>query len=242
MINRALKDYTEEKFDKDKNYEKILQKVDNKKINYNTILKYSITTICLVFVITVGAKINSKYFMTKRTEEIPNQAEIAQDDIIKINNTAIQLEALDIDAKFVEKDLKKEFDFMKNIYIPDYCMENYRQGEIYVRENIEDDAYSKLYQYSVSYYTSGGEYKEDSGINIEFSKNEILHCLYYDMEEVEESLINNVPVKIFAHEEKQDKSKIGGYASFKYNGYNFDIEVNMITLEDFIKVIRSIIK
>ena len=242
MINRALKDYTEEKFDKDKNYDKILQKVDNQKFKYNTILKYSITTICLVFVIAVGAKINSKYFMTKRAEEIPNQAEIAQDDIIKINNTAIQLEALDIDAKFVEKDLKKEFDFMKNIYIPDYCMENYRQGEIYVRENIEDDAYSKLYQYSVSYYTSGGEYKEDSGINIEFSKNEILHCLYYNMEEVEESIINNVPVKIFAHEEKQDKSKIGGYASFKYNDYNFDIEVNMITLEDFIKVIRSIIK
>ena len=242
MINRALKDYTEEKFNKDKNYEKILQKIDTKKINHNTILKYSITTICLVFVITLGAKINSKYFMTKRTEEIPNQAEIAQDDIIKINNTAIQLEALDIDAKFVEKDLKKEFDFMKNIYIPDYCMENYRQGEIYVRENIEDDAYSKLYQYSVSYYTSGGEYKEDSGINIEFSKNEILHCLYYDMEEVEESIINKVPVKIFAYKKQNDESKIGGYASFKYNNYNFDVEVNMITLDDFIKVIKSIIK
>ena len=117
MINRALKDYTEEKFNKDKNYEKILQKIDTKKINHNTILKYSITTICLVFVITLGAKINSKYFMTKRTEEIPNQAEIAQDDIIKINNTVFQVNSLDIDAKFVEKDLKKEFNFIKDIYI-----------------------------------------------------------------------------------------------------------------------------
>lgn len=242
MINRALKDYTEEKFDKDKNYEKILQKIDTKKINHNTILKYSITTICLVFVITLGAKINSKYFMTKRTEEIPNQAEIAQDDIIKINNTVFQVNSLDIDAKFVEKDLKKEFDFIKDIYIPDYCMENHRQGEIYVRENIEDDDYSKLYQYSVTYYTRGGQYIEDSCINIEFSKNEILHCLYYNMEEVEESIINNVPVKIFAYKKQNDESKIGGYASFKYNNYNFDVEVNMITLDDFIKVIKSIIK
>ena len=208
MINRALKDYTEEKFDKDKNYEKILRKVDNKKITHNTILKYSMATICLVFMIAIGAKINSKYFMTKRGEEISKQEEIVQDDIIKINNTAIQSEALDIDAKFVEKDLKKEFDFIKDMYIPDYCTEESGQGEIYVRENIEDDAYSKLYQYSVSYYTSGGEYKEDSFIDIEFSKNKILHCLYYDMEEVEESIINNVPVKIFAYEEKQDKSKI----------------------------------
>ena len=242
MINRVLKDYTEEKFDKDKNYEKILQKVDTKKISYNTILKYSMATICLVFVIAISAKINSKYFNSKRMEEIPSQAEIAQDDIIKINNTAFQLSSLDIDAKFVEKDLKKEFDFIKDMYIPDYCTEESGQGEIYVRENIEDDAYSKLYQYSVSYYTSGGEYKEDSFIDIEFSKNEILHCLYYDMEEVEESIINNVPVKIFAYEEKQDKSKISGYASFKYNDYNFDIEVNMITLEDFIKLVKSIIK
>ena len=83
---------------------KILQKIDNKKIAYHTILKYNITTICLVFVITIVAKINSKYFMTKRTEEIPNQAEIAQDDIIKINN-------------------------------------------------VDDKDYSKLYQYSVTYYT-----------------------------------------------------------------------------------------
>lgn len=242
MINKALKDYTEEKFDKDKNYEKILQKIDNKKITYNTILKYSITTICLVFVIAVGAKINSKYFMTKRAEEIPNQAQIVQDDIIKINNTVFQVNSLDIDAKFVEKDLKKEFDFIKDIYIPDYCMENYRQGEIYVRENIEDDDYSKLYQYSITYYTRGGQYIEDSCINIEFSKNEILHCLYYNMEEVEESIINNVPVKIFAYKKQNDESKIGGYASFKYNDYNFDIEVNMITLEDFIKLVKSIIK
>ena len=107
---------------------------------------------------------------------------------------------------------------------------------------LEDKDYSKLYQYSVTCYTTGGKYIEGSFIDIEFSKNEILHCLYYNMEEVEESIINNVPVKIFAHEEKQDKSKIGGYASFKYNDYNVDIEVNMITLEDFIKVIRSIIK
>lgn len=242
MINRALKDYTEEKFDKDKNYENILQKVDTKKISYNTILKYSITTICLVFVITVGAKINSKYFMTKRTEEIPNQAEIAQDDIIKINNIGFQVNSLDIDAKFVEKDLKEEFDFTKDIYIPDYCTEGNRQGEVYVRENIEDSNYSKLYQYSVMYYSRGGQYIEDTCINITFSKNEILHCLYYDMEEVEESIINNVPVKIFAYKKQNDESKIGGYASFKYNDYNFDIEVNMIKLDDFIKVIRSIIK
>ena len=243
MINKALKDYTEEKFDKDKNYEKILQKVDNKKITYNNILKYSITTICLVFAIAVGTKLNDEYLISKETNETQKNPEIAENnDIIKINDAVFQANSLDIDAKFVEKDLNNEFDFIKNIYIPDYCMENFEQGEIYVRENIEDDDYSKLYQYSVTYYMRGGQYIEDSCINIEFSKNEILHCLYYNMEEVEESIINNVPVKIFAYKKQNDESKIGGYASFKYNDYNFDIEVNMINLEDFIKIVKSIIK
>ena len=243
MINKALKDYTEEKFDKDKNYEKILQKVDNKKITYNNILKYSITTICLVFAIAVGTKLNDEYLISKETNETQKNPEIAENnDIIKINDAVFQANSLDIDAKFVEKDLNNEFDFIKNIYIPDYCMENFEQGEIYVRENIEDDDYSKLYQYSVTYYMRGGQYIEDSCINIEFSKNEILHCLYYNMEEVEESIINNVPVKIFAYKKQNDESKIGGYTIFKYNDYNFDIEVNMINLEDFIKIVKSIIK
>ncbi len=189
-------------------------------------------------------------FIAVKCQNVEDINDILQDtytELYKILNKRNTIE-VESEVAFIigiaKKVLKRYFSFKYKYQLLSYSLNTDKLAiDVQDKFDLEQDIITKNNVEEIwNYLTSGGQYIEDSFIDIEFSKNEILHCLYFDMEEVEESIINNVPVKIFAYEENQGKSKISGYASFKYNDYNFDIDVNMITLEDFIKVIRSIIK
>lgn len=179
--------------------------------------------------------------ITENVEKENYVDEININEIIINDFMGTEGDVTDIDARCVDTDITEQFSFLNNIYIPIPLEEkNLRQGEIYVREDLNDDDYSELYQYFIVYFDNSQP--QTKSIEINFSKNELLpDCIPSAIETAKESLINNTKVKLFATEKKDAPSKIRGEAYFEYNGYKFDIEVTMITEEEFIEVVKSVI-
>ena len=62
-----------------------------------------------------------------------------------------------------------------------------------------------------------------------------LRCFSIDTDEMKSSIVNNTNIKIMGENKNY-------YAIFSYNNINFDIETTGISEEEFIRLIKSIIK
>lgn len=239
-----LKNEIEKEFSKETNYNTIISKVERKKGMNSTKIKYILAPTCCLLIGIIGF-IGAKNYLQREDIIIDNinVGQIIQEekveDTININSYFSSNDTYDIDAKWIDADLMQEFNFLNNIYIPQN-LQKQRQGKIYVRDGWDDENYSKFKQYSIIFFDDSE--KENIDVSIDFSKEELLpDCTPSGIDSAEESIINNIKVKLFAVELKRDSTKISGEAYFEYNGYKFDIQVYRITKDDFMQIVKSII-
>lgn len=216
----------------------------------NKKILYGITSSAAVFVLFVSIAINDNKPICNKTdlskidtsniEELENQnTNLRRKDIIVFNENRIKSMTDDIAGMWVNANLAEEFDFVKNIYVSNEY-NNRRQGKIYVNASKEDTNCSKLYQYDLLYYMDGNN---APSIEIIFTKEDkILACMLPNEDDFPNSTISGQEVKLSKHENIEDKSKINGEAFFEHSGYKFYVEARKIDENDFINIIRMILK
>ena len=210
------------KFNSENMKKNILQKYDSKKVNSVKVLKLVMPV--LLITLTVLAITNNK----------PNTIIMNNDTLVfnkeLINTGKVDGVILDIDGKSVNTDIISNHDFLKDIKIPEsYLLSN--QFAIYEKENEFDTNYSKLWQYVLVYSSD-----DDKSIEISFTKeSHILSCVAFIKEDFIKSTINGNSVYLL-------KGKNHIQAHFDYKGYKLFIEASNINDDDFINLVRSILK
>ncbi len=206
---------------------------------------YPILSVCALFVLCLVISKNVEFpsnsiKIAKNNNQIQKEQYIQEDNIVFNEGSIKSLE--DIDGKWEDANLKEEFEFVDKINVPDGLYLS-RQGKLFEREYINNDIddYTKLWQYTLIY---ANDDKEDGPyIEITFTKEKyILGCLMPDEEKMPSSIINGKEVKLFKGKYIRDESKITGEAFLEKDGYKFYIEAHRIDEEDFINILKSILK
>lgn len=226
-------------FDKNKNYNFILDKMeDNNMGKYN---KFIIPG-CLVILVLICEIVvfNSDF---KKLDDNPKK-EIIEDNII-FNNTSISdsstsIDAhpvyMDIDGKSVEKNLLGKFSFLSNLNIP----QNYelkRMFELYVRGDADSSDYNKLWQYDVYFTTVNVDTGVTKEIGIIFTQEDhILSCYKFNWNDFPKSTINGIDVGLYSD------GIVTNEAFFEYEGYKIYVKSNDIARKEFINLIKSMIR
>lgn len=229
------------------------------KNNKNKKIIYWITSSVAVFVlgfgVVIGTNILNNIQVQNKTYEIASKNElnskdskinqIEREDIININsyqlaNQLTSIADMNIDGKWIDSDLSKEFQNLNNINFPT-CLVNIRQGKLFVKSNKDDKDYSKLLSYGLTASATNGD---NANVQINISIDEYAISCYWnydDIKDKESSFINNTEVKLFMSQNSEDKTKISGIAFFEYDNYKYRIEVYKISQDEFIDIIRSIV-
>lgn len=228
MSNKKLfKKLYFEKINKENNYKAILNSIERnnmKKIKW----KWALIPACLI-VIFVGITLFN--INNNDIKEIKYNNNIIINSFEKVPDSIA-----DIDGKFEDKNIEElisKFNFIKNLNIE---YESTRFGSMYVRNDLNDLNYNKLYGYNLIYVL---DEKNSKTIDIFFSETEKerLRCLIHniDLNELKSSNINNTTIKII---------QMGNYymGIFKYNDLYFDIETYNLTEKEFVELLESITK
>lgn len=251
---QVMKDIFSEKINPDKIYQNVLSKVNeeenmnkvrNKKIIYGIIYSVAMLVLCIGVVINYNKTINNKNELGKidnsNLQKVSNEKEVAQNDNIIFNTdiASISEKLVDVEGEWKDTNIEEKFEFIKNIDILKQY-EHLRQGMVYVKENAEDTKYSKLQQYELIYYMDGNN---APSTEIIFTKeNGILQCMLPNENNLPSSIINGYEVKLFKTKNFFDNSKVNAQAYFEHNDYKFYIESQRIDENNFIDIIKSILK
>ncbi len=240
-MNTKLKKEIEKEFNKQMNFDTIISKIENKKRINIVKIKYILAPTCAVLIGIIGFIGVKKHLQEQHIliDNINIEQEIQDEDgnLIKINKYISSIES-DIDGKWVDTNLLRKYSFCSNIYIPEY-LNKIRQGEIYVRDGIEDENYSKFIQNTISFYDDSEP--EGKHVTIDFSKQELLpDCYASEINLAEVSIIDDIKLKIFVGKIISDSSKIRGKAYLEHNDYKFEIDVYKITQDEFMQVIKTL--
>ena len=216
-------------FDITNNYTSIRKKIERGN-KMNKIFKYSLVPMAIVMAITSVFLLNKK----SSTNNVLD-SNVKNNDVIVINSVDNNSDnsKLDIDGRsedITTDDLYKIYPLLKDIAVPnDYNINGIIKCYLF---NEDTGKYDKLYGYNIIY--SGGNNKYiDIFILIDTTKR--LRCFSIDTDEMKSSIINGNSIKIMG----EDKNY---YAIFSYNNINFDIETAGISEEEFIQLLKSIIK
>lgn len=216
-------------FDITNNYTSIRKKMERGN-KMNKIFKYSLMPMAIVIAIT------SVFLLNKKNSTINVlDSNVKNNDVIIVNNIDNNFDnaKLDIDGRsedITTDDLYKIYPLLEDIVVPnDYNIDGIIKCYLF---NDDTGKYDKLYGYNIIY--SGGNNKYiDIFILIDTTKR--LRCFSIDTDEMKSSIINGNSIKIMG----EDKYY---YAIFSYNNINFDIETTGISEEEFIQLIKSMVK
>ena len=216
-------------FDITNNYTSIRKKME-RGYKMNKIFKYSLVPLAIVIAMTSVFLLNKK----NSTNNVLD-SNVKNNDVIVINSIDNNSDnaTLDIDGRsedITTGDLYKIYPLLKDIIVPnDYNINGIIKCYLF---NDNTGKYDKLYGYNIIY--SGGNNKYiDIFILTDTTKR--LRCFSIDTDEMRNSIINGNNIKIMG----EDKNY---YAIFSYNNINFDIETAGISEEEFIQLIKSIVK
>ena len=208
-------------FDITNNYTSIRKKMERGN-KMNKIFKYSLVPMAIVITITSVFLFNKK----NSTNNVLD-SNVKNNDVIIVNNIDNNFDdaKLDIDGRsedITTDDLYKIYPLLKDIVVPnDYNINGIIKCYLF---NEDTGKYDKLYGYN--------KYID---IFILTATTKRLRCFSIDTDEMKSSIVNNTNIKIMG----EDKYY---YAIFSYNNINFDIETAGISEEDFIQLLKSIIK
>ena len=214
-------------FDKDKNYNIIKKKIENKRNNY---LKYLSFIFVVLFTI----------FILYRNNTLDTKNANVEDIKININEVSIIQENKDIDGLTVNNSVNEAKDYVSVPYyeilngldIPnDFDNKDYykaRSKEL----NPNSKDYGKINNYEYWYFNT----KNNRKIIIALSdKNIPLGNTNINKENTDYSIINGIKLQIYKYRTKY-------IAIFSYGGFNFNIESTDITQDEFINLLKSLIK
>lgn len=230
-MSNNLKKQIENEFDREKNYNIILSKVEGVTTMRKLKVIHIVASMCVLAVVLacfVKLKDIGINYIAK------NNSTVEQTENIELNINKIKVmsqASLDADIKTIEiKNLPERFEFMNNIKLPSGFKLDYSYN-VYTRSNINSDEYDMLHDYVFYYQKDDGE----KNINLTFSEIE---------EPIRDYYIENTISK---------KSKIGDIellisqfnttyiVTFNNNGINFDIETNNISENELVELLESII-
>lgn len=216
-------------FDITNNYTSIRKKMERGN-KMNKIFKYSLVPMAVVITMTSVFLLNKK----SSTNNILDR-NVKNNDVIIVNSIDNNFDnaKLDIDGRsedITSDNLYEIYPLLKDIVVPnDYNINGIIKCYLF---NDDTGKYDKLYGYNIIY--SGGNNKYiDIFILIDTTKR--LRCFSIDTDEMKSSIINGNSIKIMG----EDKYY---YAIFSYNNINFDIETTGISEEEFIQLIKSMVK
>lgn len=226
MKNKNIfKEMYNEKINKENNYQEIIRKIE-KKDNRFKYLKLSIIPVCLIILCSfIVINSNSSFLEEKRENK---EVIETMKDTININNMSNQKGLLKIDGNIKEANnvFIPYYDVLSNLNVPSYLEE--KDYAIYVKSNPDINNYDKVIQYVKSFYN------DDKSIEINYSQeNEPVRDYLFQDGEV--SVINNFKLVIYKYENSY-------MTKFKYKDLFIDIETTNITEEQFLNLIKSIIK
>lgn len=216
-----------------------MKKIKNKKIFYSILSTAAMFMICMVVIagnkINVGEKespsIVAKQNKQQGTEDLREEKSQTKLNINKIDDR-IGLSKMDADVKIIEiTKLPEEFNFIKNIKIPEDYKLNDNYYNIYVRSNMDIDEYDKLHDYVFRY-----EKDNTNDIKIAVSKVEEPIRDYGIEENGKKSIVAGVDMIIYHSQEYKMYM-----AGFKCNDIYFDIETNDITEHELVELLESIV-
>lgn len=245
-----LKNTIDSDFDKVKNYNSIMTKIDalnekslDKKNNTNKKgiamekLKpkyiYSIASVALIAIIAFGF-INNKIYVDviSLNKSSKNDTNIELNINKQKNESTSKIVAdLDAEGKSLKlENLPNKFNFIKNINIPkDYKLASC--STLYTASNLESDTYDLLHDYIFDY-----EKSDEENITVTFSEVEkpLRDCFVENENFKKISKIHGIDVVI---------TELGNSytATFKHDNIYFDIETHGISQDELVKILVSII-
>lgn len=217
MSNKQIKNIISEKINK----EDIKNNIVNKRSIDMKYLKYGVCTCALVLMIGVFAFSGNKVNDIKTESYSKNNFSINELDSVASHK-------LDAESREVnEQDLESDFSFYKDLVLSD-LLKGYKVEGIYIKDSY--DKYNKLNNYLVSAYT------ENNSIKIAFSKDcEPLRDYFFDDNGEKYTTINGEDIKIYNYGNSY-------MTVFSYNGVNFDIETSNMDINEFVNILKLIIK
>lgn len=226
-----LKDTIQKNFDKEKNYNIILSKMerrDNMKVKLSYVLASSFIAITLlVGVVAYNMPENNNEIVTPPT--VPGVLEI------NINKAKMQSMAkldADIQEAVVDKEINKSFPFVQKELNAPKDLKNYGVNRVLMtRKDLSDKDYSVAHDYIWDYSNEA----QDRTIRIAFSKVGKPLRDYHLSSEEKISKIENTDVIITQYEKLY-------LAEFKLNDVYFDIETAGITQKELVDLLVSLIK
>ena len=226
-----LKDTIQKNFDKKKNYNIILSKIerrDNMKVKLSYVLASSFVAIALLVGIVA-------YNVPKNDNEIVTPPTVQGVLEININKAKMQSMAkldADIQETVVDKEINKSFPFVQKELNAPKDLKNYGVNRVLMtRKDLSDKDYSVAHDYIWDYSNEA----QDRTIRIAFSKVGKPLRDYHLSSEEKISKIENTDVIITQYEKLY-------LAEFKLNDVYFDIETAGITQTELIDLLVSIIK
>ena len=216
-------------FDITNNYTSIRKKME-RGYKMNKIFKYSLVPMAIVIAMASVFLLNKK----NSTNNILDR-NVKNNDVIIVNSIDNNFDnaKLDIDGRsedITSDNLYEIYPLLKDIIVPnDYNINGIIKCYLF---NENTGKYDKLYGYNIIY--SGGNNKYID-IFILTATTKRLRCFGIDTDEMKSSIINGNSIKIMG----EDKNY---YAIFSYNNINFDIETTGISEEEFIQLIKSMVK
>lgn len=226
MNNRyKLKKVIDKDFDKEKNYNNIQNKLNNN----NKYIKYSLSFVCLIFVLFTMFIINKNNTLTMHKEAIIEEIEP------KTNINTYSTSDYDVNTTNNSNHNNvciPYFEVLNNLSIPsDFDIKYEGRARVKILDKNDKD-YGKINNYEFVFKNS----KNSRNIVISISdKNEPINNIKINLNKSSKSIINNVELIIY-------KDKNIFVCKFKYKEYNFLIETTDITQDEFNNLLESLIK
>lgn len=223
---KLLKKMYEEKINKNNNYNKIIERINNKTTYFN--YKYVLIPLSIIIIFVV---IFNNYKSLKNNIII-NEENNINININKYNERNKDILNLDIDVKIIECDNYDNFTFIEELNIPNDLNKD-KLLAYYVKD--DNDEYTRLNNYTLLYKFNDNINFINKNITISFSSEYIPLRDYIISSNEEKSYINNTELTITQFNNTY-------IVIFSYNNINFDIETNGITQNELIDLLLSIIK
>lgn len=225
MANNTIKEVFEEKINKNRIHENVIQKI-NKKNNkvWEFMLSASLATIVFSVVLLNGNVPTSTPIMSNIVNI--NRLDTNIDDY-KLVDIAGRAEDISL------SDLYEKYNFTKNISVPT-DFEVVRVLELYNKKNIDEVGYNHFTGYNIMYRSEAGEGTEGVDIFLSETEEQRIRCMYILDEEYNTSVIKGVDMKILSFE-------LNYIVLFNYQGVNYDIEAHGLTENELISLLESII-
>ena len=226
-----LKDTIQKNFDKKKNYNIILSKIerrDNMKVKLSYVLASSLVAIALLVGIVA-------YNVPKSNNE--NVMPPTVQGVLEININKAKMQSMakldaDIQEAVVDKEINKSFPFVQKELNAPKDLKNYGVNRVLMtRKDLSDKDYSVAHDYIWDYSNEA----QDRTIRIAFSKVGKPLRDYHLSSEEKISKIEGAEVIITQYEKLY-------LAEFKLNDVYFDIETAGITQKELVDLLVSLIK